>query len=81
VVGVILNLAVWFALHTLFGEVEDFSRFGAIWHLPIIATINWPAVALSLVAVLALFRLKLGMIPTLGLCSALGLLITTIWNP
>jgi hypothetical protein len=27
------------------------------------------------------FRLKLGMIPTLGLCSALGLVITTVWNP
>jgi len=74
VVGVILNLAVWFALHTLFGRVEDVSRFGMILHEPELGSVNWGSVLLSMVAVLALFRFKLGMIPALALCSGLGVL-------
>jgi chromate transporter len=81
VVGVILNLAVWFALHTLFGRVEEISRFGVLWHLPVLATVNWQAVLLSLVAVLALFRFKFGMITTLALCSGLGLVLAAAASP
>ena len=75
VVGVILNLAVWFALHTLFGRVNDVAMAGMILHVPVLATVDWAAVLLSLVAALALFRFKIGMIPTLALSCALGLLI------
>jgi chromate transporter len=75
VVGVILNLAVWFALHTLFGRVEDVSRFGMILHEPELGSVNWAGVLLSMFAVLALFRFRLSMIPTLALCSSLGVLI------
>jgi chromate transporter len=75
VVGVILNLAVWFALHTLFGRVDDVRRFGMILHQPEPGSVNWAAVLLSMVAMLALFRFKLGMIPTLVVCSGLGVLI------
>ncbi|HMI96266.1 MAG TPA: chromate transporter [Micropepsaceae bacterium] len=75
VVGVILNLAVWFALHTLFGRVEDVSGFGMILHEPELGSVNWAAVLLSMVAALAIFRFRLGMMPTLALCSGLGVLI------
>jgi chromate transporter len=74
VVGVILNLAVWFALHTLFGIVEDRAMYGMVLHVPILVSVNWPAVVLSLIAVAAVFRFRIGMLPTLALCSALGLL-------
>ena len=72
VVGVILNLAIWFCLHTLFTTVVDVHKFGFNVSLPIIATVNWPAVVLSLAAIVAMFRFKVGMIPTLAACSALG---------
>jgi chromate transporter len=76
VVGVILNLAVWFALHTLFGRVDDVSRLGMILHEPQLGSVNWAAVLLSMVAVVAIFRFRLGMIATLALCSGLGVLIS-----
>src|SRR4029077_11268151 len=50
VVGVILTLAVWFALHTLFGEVRD-VRWGAL-HLqmPTLGTVHPVSLALMLAA-------------------------------
>ena len=75
VVGVILNLAVWFALHTLFGRVDEAAVYGVVLHRPVLTSLNWPALLLSVVAVLAIFRLRLGMLPTLALCSGLGLLL------
>lgn len=72
VVGVILNLAVWFGLHTLFRTVGTL-RIGPIdmaW--PDISSLDPAAALLSLIAVAALFRFRLGMIPTLALCGALG---------
>jgi chromate transporter len=75
VVGVILNLAVWFALHTLFGQVDEIHAFGLILQRPLLASIDWAAVLLSMVAVMAIFRIKLGMIPTLALCSMLGVAV------
>ncbi len=75
VVGVILNLAVWFALHVLFARV-DVVRAGPVavsW--PEWSSVDWWAVALALVATFALFRLKIGMVPTLLLCAVLGVSI------
>lgn len=72
VVGVILNLAVWFALHTLFTQVHAVSVLGLHLDLPVPGSVNLPALVLTIVALLAVFRLKLGMLPVLGGCSALG---------
>jgi chromate transporter len=73
VVGVILNLAVWFVLHTLFGQVRRMEPgFGLIIDVPVLSSMNWPAALLSAAAVLAMFRFKAGMIPTLLACSAAG---------
>ncbi|WP_119461362.1 chromate efflux transporter [Rhodospirillaceae bacterium SYSU D60014] len=73
VVGVVLNLAVWFALHVLFAEVEELRAFGMTLDLPVLATVNLPSLALTLAALLAVFRFKIGMIPVLGACSAAGI--------
>ena len=78
VVGVILNLAVWFTLHTLFGQVEDIASYGMVLHRPVLATVKWGAVFLSLVAVLAIFAFRIGMVPTLALCSLLGLILSVL---
>ena len=74
VVGVILNLAVWFALHTLFGDVRKVVFAGATIDVPKLASINVAALALTVAAVVAVFRFKAGVIPVLAACSAVGLI-------
>jgi chromate transporter len=73
VVGVVLNLAVWFALHVLFAELHELRFSGLRLDVPVLASINVPASLLTLGAVLAVFRFKVGMIPTLLVCSAIGI--------
>jgi chromate transporter len=73
VVGVILNLAIWFACHTLFGRVIEWRGFGAQIDLPDLASANMPAILLALAAAIAIFRFKIGMIKVLGACSLAGL--------
>jgi chromate transporter len=74
VMGVVLNLAVWFALHTLFGSIRDVHFLGAHLLVPVWDTINVPTLLIALFAMLALFRFKLGMMTTIGCSAALGLL-------
>jgi chromate transporter len=73
VVGVILNLAIWFALHTLFHEVWRVP--GLALDLPVPSSIDPWFLVLSAAAMLALFRFKTGMIPTLIGCSAAGIVL------
>jgi len=74
VVGVILNLAVWFSLHTLFSQVVKWHGFGFKVDVPVLASINLPATVLSLAAMVAMFRFKVGMLPTMATCSLAGIL-------
>ena len=73
VVGVVLNLAVWFALHVLFGRLEPVHGAGVSLDVPVLSTVNIPSLVLTIGAVLAVFRFKVGMIPTLTVCALLGL--------
>ncbi len=75
VVGVILNLAIWFGLHTLFGQVDEQHVSRMVLQVPVLDTLNVPALVLSAAAMLALFRFKVGMIPTLIGCSLAGVVI------
>jgi chromate transporter len=75
VVGVILNLAVWFALHTWFHEAHSL-QFGLLsFDAPVVSSVDPWALALSAAAILAIFRFRAGMIPTLLACSAIGVLL------
>ena len=74
VVGVILNLAVWFGMHVLFREVGTFALGPVSVAAPVWSSIDPVSVVLSLVAALCLFRLKLGILATLAICGGLGLL-------
>jgi chromate transporter len=75
VVGVILNLAAWFALHTWFHEAHPL-RVGLLsFDAPAVSSVDPWALALSAAAVLAIFRFRAGMIPTLLACSAAGVLL------
>ena len=73
VVGVILNLAVWFALHTLFGTVHSIPLGFGMFDLPEWTTARPIAWALTLAAVIAIFRFRLGLLPVLAACSAASL--------
>jgi chromate transporter len=73
VVGVILNLAVWFSLHTLFATVETVHYGPLRLFLPDWETADLFGVALTIGALLALFRFRLGMLPTLAGGAAAGL--------
>jgi chromate transporter len=73
VVGVILNLAVWFALHTLFGRVDEIHRLGVRLLVPDWGTLDPAALVLAVFAFLALFRWKIGMLKTLAASAVAGL--------
>jgi chromate transporter len=75
VVGVILNLAIWFALHTIFHEVRRFEGLGMSFDVPILSSVDPWALVLSIAAVVALFRFNLGMITTLAGCSLAGVIL------
>lgn len=73
VVGVILNLSIWFALHTLFARVEV-RQFGPLkLSLPDLATLNLPALFIAVVAGLLMWR-RWGTLAVLGVSCALGVL-------
>jgi chromate transporter len=73
VVGVVLNLGVWFALHTLFADPEE-RHFGKVRvYLPELASVNVASLLIALVAALLLLRLRAGMPKTLGICTLLGM--------
>jgi chromate transporter len=71
VVGVILNLSIWFALHTLFRETIPVRSFGLSFDMPITASIDVAALVLAVAAATAVFRFNLGMLTVLaGSCVA-----------
>jgi chromate transporter len=74
VVGVILNLACWFALHYWFAAVGD-QQWGIL-HLPVpsLASLDKFALLLSAAALIAIFRLRAGTFAVLGGCAVAGLL-------
>jgi len=72
VVGVILNLAVWFALHVLFARLVPVHWLGASVDLPVVSSVDVPSLILSIAAAVAIFRFKFGMISVLLASSLAG---------
>ncbi|RUX07453.1 MAG: chromate efflux transporter [Mesorhizobium sp.] len=75
VVGVILNLALWFALHVIFHEVR---KLGLGMNVPVPSSIDWRAALLSCAAMIAILRLKVGMLPTLAGSALAGVLLLAV---
>ncbi len=73
VVGVILNLTVWFALHVLFGNVDETAWGPLTLHLPELASLQPVALALSALAFVLLFALHRGIATTLAICGGLAM--------
>jgi len=72
VVGVILNLAVWFALHTWFRNTLPVRVAGLSFDAPLPWSLDPWALGLSVAALVAIFRFRIGMIPTLLACAVAG---------
>jgi len=75
VVGVIANLALWFGLHVLFATTMPVRSFGLAFDAPVISSLDPWSLLLAVIAGLALFRFRLGVLPTLGICSAASLML------
>jgi chromate transporter len=73
VVGVIANLAVYFAVHTLFSDTVAVSWGPLDVELPDVTAPRWVAWAIAAGAAVLLFRLRWSVLRTLALCAALGL--------
>jgi chromate transporter len=78
VVGVILNLTVWFAVHVLFGTVRDVALGPVHTVVPEPLSINVVSLALLMVATVMLFRLHLGIVWSLLVCGCLGVLVRVV---
>jgi chromate transporter len=75
VVGVIANLAVWFAMHVMFSQVRVLQGFGATVDVPVLASVNVWSVVLFAASAYAIFRAGVGMLPTLFGTALAGLLL------
>lgn len=72
VVGVILNLAIWFAVHVIWQQVVPFEAGPLRMDLPVLASIDWAAAALAGLSLLAVFCFDLGMVTVLGGAAVMG---------
>ena len=75
VVGVILNLAIWFALHVIFAKVEAHDIGPLHVQIPDLATLDPIALAIAAGALIALLRFKLPVMALLAACAAIGLAV------
>jgi chromate transporter len=75
VVGVILNLTVWFALHVLFGDVHE-ARAGPLrWYAFDPLALDLKVAALAALAALLAFGLKRGLVELVLVMAALGIAV------
>ncbi|MBO9622978.1 MAG: chromate efflux transporter [Sphingomonas sp.] len=72
VVGVVLNLAIWFALHTLFRQTARFHAGPLDFDVPVFASLDPWALLLAAGAIGAIFVLRAGVIVTLAATAAAG---------
>ncbi len=73
VVGVIANLALYFALHTIFARTHGHDWGPVHLQLPALGTWRPVATAITVIAAVLIFRLRWSVLRTLGVCAALGL--------
>ena len=72
VVGVIVNLALWFSIHVLFSAVTQYRIAGAVLEVPVLTSVQTSSVLITLIAALLVFRLHASLLTTLAVTGALG---------
>ncbi|HYW64358.1 MAG TPA: chromate efflux transporter [Bradyrhizobium sp.] len=75
VVGVILNLSIWFALHTVFRHTVPMRSFGLSFDMPVWGSVDVAALVLAIAAATAIFRFNAGMLTVLAGSCAAGVLL------
>lgn len=75
VVGVVLNLALWFAMHVVFRDVITFAGWGLDMSIPRLPSLDPAALILSAAALVAVFRFNINVIVLLALAAAVGLIL------
>ena len=80
VVGVVLNLGVWFAIYTLFGRVNESHSYGIRWLIPKWETINIPSMVIGIIAAFVYFILKWDMLKTIAVSILSGIIYFFIFN-
>lgn len=75
VVGVIANLAMWFAVHVLFARTVPLAVGPLHVNLPDPGSLQLVPLVIAMAAFIGIFRLRLGVIPLLGMCAAAGWLL------
>jgi chromate transporter len=73
VVGVILNLALWFAIHTVFHKTVSVEGYGLSFDAPVLASVDFSSLTLSVAAACAIFRFRAGVLQTLAGSCLVGI--------
>ena len=81
VVGVMLNLSIWFTLHTLFATVDEVRTHGLRWLVPAWRSLDPASALIAAAALVARLRFRIGMFPTLFGSAALGLVYRLLLCP
>ena len=78
VVGVILNLTIWFSLHVFFGQV-NLEKYGllVLWK-PELSSIDWRVIVLSIFSAVLMFRFHWGVARVLVLSAMAGFVLTMV---
>lgn len=78
VVGVILNLSLWFAMHVFFGEVSAVKAgLFTLW-TPTLETLDWRVIALTALSAVMLLGLHRGVLKTLIIAAIAGLALSHV---
>ena len=78
VVGVILNLSIWFGLHVVFGTVTQETVGPLTLWRPELASVDWIVVALSVLCAVLLLKLHWSIVRVLSISSVTGLLLVNL---
>ena len=75
IVGVILNLALWFGLRVAFDKIGSINFGGLSVPMLELATADLTAIGLTIVAGVAMFRFHLNILLTLAICGGAAMLL------
>jgi chromate transporter len=78
IVGVIANLALYFALHTLFSETRTPSWGPVSIELPVWSSYVWETWLIAVIAGVLVFALRWSVLRTLGVCAVLGIVLSSL---
>lgn len=67
------QLAIWFAVHVAFAEVDTVQAYGMQLLVPALGSVQIASIVLALGAFVAMLRFKIGMLPVIAVSALLGI--------